>query len=183
MNNYLNFLIYIFVILSLSCEKKKVKTIHSGNPTVKLIKLNENKLKNMRTLPNTVEPLVLRTDFSNEKEWEKICKEILTPNPEFGFIPNVIFSNNILFKDFSEEQIYLESKTEYYHAFIFIIDKITSSNKEHPILCVGMKHNKGLKIRVIPSEMWCIENNLSIANMDFEDFSNSVDPDGIFRGF
>ena len=27
------------------------------------------------------------------------------------------------------------------------------------------------------------ENNLSIANMDFREFAESVDPDGVFRGF
>jgi hypothetical protein len=28
-----------------------------------------------------------------------------------------------------------------------------------------------------------IENNLSLANMDFEEFAEAVDPDGVFRGF
>jgi hypothetical protein len=31
--------------------------------------------------------------------------------------------------------------------------------------------------------LWGIENNLSIANMDFEEFGNAVGKDGIFRGF
>jgi hypothetical protein len=31
--------------------------------------------------------------------------------------------------------------------------------------------------------MWEVENNLSIANMGFEEFANAVDKDGIFRGF
>jgi len=28
-----------------------------------------------------------------------------------------------------------------------------------------------------------VENNLSLANMDFEEFADSVDADGVFRGF
>jgi hypothetical protein len=28
-----------------------------------------------------------------------------------------------------------------------------------------------------------VENNLSIGNMDFDEFANAVDKDGIFRGF
>jgi len=28
-----------------------------------------------------------------------------------------------------------------------------------------------------------VGNNLSIANRDFEEFANSVDEDGVFRGF
>ncbi len=176
-------LILLFFLLSYSCEKKTVKTIHSSNPKNKFLKVNEYKAKNLSILPNTADPLVLRTDFSNEKEWEKICTEILTPNPKFGFLPFVTFSNDTIFQDFSFENLFLETKTQYNHAFIFFIDKKTISDPEHPILCVGMKHNKGLKFRVIPSEMWGVENNLSIANMDFEDFSNSVDKDGVFRGF
>ena len=152
-------LILLFFLLSYSCEKKTVKTIHSSNPKNKFLKVNEYKAKNLSILPNTADPLVLRTDFSNEKEWDTI------------------------FQDFSFENLFLETKTQYNHAFIFFIDKKTISDPEHPILCVGMKHNKGLKFRVIPSEMWGVENNLSIANMDFEDFSNSVDKDGVFRGF
>jgi hypothetical protein len=28
-----------------------------------------------------------------------------------------------------------------------------------------------------------VENNLSVANLDFEDYADRVDADGIFRGF
>jgi len=31
--------------------------------------------------------------------------------------------------------------------------------------------------------MCSVENNLSIANMDFSEFADNVDKDGIFRGF
>jgi hypothetical protein len=37
--------------------------------------------------------------------------------------------------------------------------------------------------RVIPSELWGPENNLSIANLDFDEFANNAGSDGIFRGF
>ena len=41
----------------------------------------------------------------------------------------------------------------------------------------------GRTFRVIPSEIWGVENNLSIANMGFEEFADAVDSDGVFRGF
>jgi hypothetical protein len=31
--------------------------------------------------------------------------------------------------------------------------------------------------------MWSVENNLSLANMDFDEFADAVDAAGIFRGF
>jgi hypothetical protein len=114
----------------------------------------------MRRLPASINPLVLRTHFSNENEWQILCKEILTPQTALGFLP-----------------------AQYDHSFIFIADKITIENPEHPVLCIGLQHNRGMKLRTIPSEMWGIENNLSISNMDFEEFSNAADEDGVFRGF
>jgi hypothetical protein len=31
--------------------------------------------------------------------------------------------------------------------------------------------------------MWSVENNLSIANMEFGEFAGNLDQDGVFRGF
>ena len=67
--------------------------------------------------------------------------------------------------------------------FMFIDDRIVLSHSEHPILVVDLYDEPGRTFRVIPSEMWSIENNLSIANMEFHEFADNVDRDGIFRGF
>jgi hypothetical protein len=70
----------------------------------------------------------------------------------------------------------------------------TIADPEHPILAV---HNddpydgddpeftlpRGATFRVIPSSISEPENNLRIANMDFEEFADSTDDDGVFRGF
>jgi hypothetical protein len=37
--------------------------------------------------------------------------------------------------------------------------------------------------RCIPSELWGVDNNLNISNMDWEDFSGAAGEDGVFRGF
>jgi hypothetical protein len=39
------------------------------------------------------------------------------------------------------------------------------------------------EFRAVSSPVQGIENNLSIANMDFEEFAEAVDEDGVFRGF
>jgi hypothetical protein len=48
---------------------------------------------------------------------------------------------------------------------------------------MDLHREPGRTFRVIPSEVWGIENNLWLANMEFAEFADSVDPDGIFRGF
>jgi hypothetical protein len=84
--------------------------------------------------------------------------------------------------------------------FCFIVDTTTLTNDEHPILVVGFSPNSAeledyqrspkqtpvtdiKTFRAIPSTIQSIENNLSIANMDFEEFAHSVDVDGVFRSF
>jgi hypothetical protein len=59
----------------------------------------------------------------------------------------------------------------------------TFSDAEQPVLVVDLCEQPGRTFRVIPREMWGVENNLSIANMDYDDFANSADADGVFRGF
>lgn len=67
--------------------------------------------------------------------------------------------------------------------FIFLVDRETLTRTDHPILVVDLFDQRGRSFRVIPSEMWSVENNLSLANMDWEDFAGNVDADGVFRGF
>jgi len=59
---------------------------------------------------------------------------------------------------------------------------VTLSHAERPILCIDPSAPQNI-LRVVPSELWGIENNLSLANMDWEEFAGSVAADGIFRGF
>ncbi|ALV31684.1 hypothetical protein [Streptomyces sp. CdTB01] len=51
-----------------------------------------------------------------------------------------------------------------------------------PLLVVDLRRERGRCVRVVVAELWSIENNLSGANMDFEEFAGAVD-DGVFRGF
>jgi hypothetical protein len=39
-----------------------------------------------------------------------------------------------------------------------------------------------LNVTNFNSQIWEVENNLSIANMDFNDFFNAVDKKGVYRG-
>jgi hypothetical protein len=175
--------LFLFVVLLASCEQNAGSKKDSSNQTSNSKRELNFITISMSKLPSTKHPIVLRTDFSNENEWKMICDEIITPNPEFGFIPNVVIASDTSFQDYTEEQLLSDSTTEYNHAFIFIVDKAAMINPEHPILCLGLQHNRGLKFRTIPSEMWGIENNLSISNIDFEEISSAVDNEGIFRGF
>ncbi|GAB3849114.1 hypothetical protein GCM10027610_071720 [Dactylosporangium cerinum] len=68
-------------------------------------------------------------------------------------------------------------------SFLFLVDSVTITHPEMPLLAVDLCYEPGRSFWVVPTEMWSVENNLSLFNMDFSDFANNVDPDGVFRGF
>ena len=137
----------------------------------------------MQQLPETENALVLRTDFTDDTAWRQICASILEPFGEFEFQANVDFLDNPEYEDTTAEQVSALIPPESNHTFMFIIDEITFTFPENTILVVDLAEQPGRSFRTVPSEMWNVENNLSLANMDFEEFSNSVDSDNIFRGF
>ena len=68
------------------------------------------------------------------------------------------------------------------HALLVVADAETMSNPEHPLLCIDILPSGGT-FRVLPEQLWGVENNISAANMDFSEFASAVDSDGVFRGF
>jgi hypothetical protein len=68
-------------------------------------------------------------------------------------------------------------------SFLFVVDRHALEHPDHPILVVDLRAEPGRTFRVVPSAVWAVENNLSIANLDFADFADAVGPDGVFRGF
>jgi hypothetical protein len=137
----------------------------------------------MNQLPQTENPLVLRTDFSNQATWERIFAEIQKPVGIFRFRANVKFLDDAEYADITKAQLVRLIPANYNQTFIFIADQITMSHPEHPLLIVDLYEGSGNEFRAIPSQIQGIENNLSIANMDFEEFAEAVDENGIFRGF
>jgi hypothetical protein len=81
----------------------------------------------------------------------------------------------------SVEQIVAAAK-DTNRMFLFVVDRVSLAGPDRPILCVDLADQPGRAFRVTSTEMWSVENNLSLANMDLNDFSSSVDKDGVFRG-
>jgi hypothetical protein len=69
------------------------------------------------------------------------------------------------------------------YACLFVVDDKTVAGADHPVLVVDLHGEAGASFRVSVAELWAVENNLTLANMDFEEFAEAVDSDGVFRGF
>jgi len=152
-------------------------------------------------LPN-YNPLVVRTDFSDDDAWQAVRAGVLEIPPDVreyivamkainaaagvdvsGFGEPVEFVNIV--DDVqnagrgTDEVLQLAAEHD---ACVFVVDRQTISSADHPVLVVDLSHERGRTFRAIPTEVGGIASNLSIANMDWEDFADNVDPDGVFRG-
>ena len=132
-------------------------------------------------LPDTTDALVLRTDFSNEVAWADTWRAIESPSS--GFKAYVEFVSDSEFENATVDELVYANASSNYRSYMFVVDSVTLTNPEQPVLVIDLVDEPGRTFRVIPSEMWGVENNLSIANLDFAEFAESADDDGIFRGF
>jgi hypothetical protein len=127
--------------------------------------------------------LVIRTDFSDDAAWDAICAAIRKPATEFGFRAHVKFLSDPNHGGLTPAVLWPQvAKRPSYHSFFFIVDRQTLTDPEHPVLVVALDDRPGRSFRVIPSAMWDVENNLSIANRGFDDYLSLLDKNGVYRG-
>jgi hypothetical protein len=136
----------------------------------------------MKSLPQSQAALVIRTDLSDHEAWEAIGAAILQLTEE-GFGAQVEFVDDAAYRGLTKEQLLnLVPEGDQRPFFLMIVDDAVRS-PEHPVLVVDLWHEPGREFRAVPAAVQSVENNLSIANMDFAEFADAVDQDGIFRGF
>jgi hypothetical protein len=141
----------------------------------------------MADLPETHCVPVVRADFSNDAVWAQLKEEIISPTDE-GFLANVEFVEDRTLAGFDEETIVGAIPRAYPHRYehpvMFVVDGATISSPDHPLLVVDLHEDDASEpFRSVPRQVQAIENNLSIANMDFFEFAESADGDRVFRGF
>lgn len=141
----------------------------------------------MKSLPQTDDTLLVRTDFSDQTAWQALHTAVTTPN-EDDFLANVHVVDDPSYADLTAEQLVALSPTSYF--LMIVADRTALSASEMPLLAVlhhdaddnGTEPEHG-ELRVTAEELWSIENNISLSNMDWEEFVGAADEDGVFRGF
>ena len=125
----------------------------------------------------------------------EIQAAIAEPQTEDGFTAFVTFVNDRAYEGITPSQLLERVPADVHHAVVFLVDTTTLIHPDRPILVVnlydyaealedqGKGPQYGATFRVVPSEMWSVQNNLTISNMDWEEFAGNLDGDGIFRGF
>jgi hypothetical protein len=133
----------------------------------------------MKSLPQSDDTLLIRTDFSDQEGWKALRIAVMTPN-EDDFLANVHFVDDLAYRDVTAEQLAALLDP---HALLIVADKLSIASPEQPLLCIYGGEEGTEQLRVVAEELWSIENNISIANMDWVEFTSAAADDGIFRGF
>nr|WP_157514372.1 hypothetical protein [Nocardia concava] len=108
------------------------------------------------------------------------------------FEADVTFVDDRAFAGLSATELLERMPVDSEHSLLLVVDETTIRSSEHPVLVVdlGSKPSPddnwpgrpaGRSFRALPHTIQEIENNLSISNMDWEDFAEGVDDDGVRR--
>jgi hypothetical protein len=136
----------------------------------------------MLILPSTEDSLLVRTTFGNEDAWVDALSSVLSEN-EDGFRAYVKVVDDIAWDRVGWEQVRQAALAgNQYASVLFIVDS-AALESGYPIQVIDLSKESRRPFRCIARELWGVDNNLNIANMDWEEFAESTDNDGVFRGF
>jgi hypothetical protein len=126
--------------------------------------------------------VVLRTDFSGQAVWVAV-RDAITAETAEGFRAEVTVVDDPAYDGAAVDDV-VAAAGEHVLGIVVIVDDVALTTPDHPVLVISLApEHRGQRFRSIPSGIQSIENNLSIASMDWEDFAGSVDQHGVFRGF
>ncbi|MFJ1460977.1 DUF6924 domain-containing protein [Nocardia sp. N2S4-5] len=133
----------------------------------------------MNVLPSA--SVLVRTWFGDDAAWESLTRKVEIPSAE-GFLASITLVNDPIFEALSTDALIAQQSGG--SIVSFLADEITLTHAEHPIVAVRMLPRPDSEpFRVVPAALWSVENNINLANMDWTDFTTSLDADGVFRGF
>ncbi|MGW0856634.1 DUF6924 domain-containing protein [Streptomyces sp. NPDC002690] len=160
----------------------------------------------MKDLPQSEATLLIRTDFADEAAWQDLRTAVTTPADEDDdFLAMLHIVDDPAYRDLTAEQIVALAPAE--DDLLILADREAMTGAEMPLLAVytGVDEDEDEdngqdagdataegdggsvpgfdELRVIASELWSVENNISLANMDWEEFVDAAEEDGVFRGF
>jgi hypothetical protein len=121
---------------------------------------------------------LVRTDFSDQAAWEAVRDAALAFN-EDGFAAGLTVVDDPAFDGVHADAILASASGR--QNLCLVVDSTALTHPENPILVLGSGRRPD-RFRVIPSEVWSVENNL-FWNMDWREFIGGLDQDGVFRGF
>ena len=145
----------------------------------------------MTAHPDTNQAWVVRTDFSNDDKWEDAVREIMTPRKVLGMDvrARVTLITDKRYEKMSANEVVGAIPESYEFLYCFIFDSTSNSEDESPILVLNLETEEAFEpsqtfqFRAYPAQVFWIDSNLSISNIDFDVYTIELEPGAIFDGF
>lgn len=140
-------------------------------------------------------PLV-RTDFSSDSAWAKVVQQINRPD-EYGYVPHIVLVDDPEFAGVTGAALGETLAESEIAGYALLADARTMAEAagggevtvDYVDLSVADPEDAelfnsfmGRTFRCAVAAIASVETNLSIANVDFYEFADNTDPDGVFRG-
>ncbi|WP_026539920.1 DUF6924 domain-containing protein [Paenarthrobacter nicotinovorans] len=136
----------------------------------------------MSTLPSTWDSLLVRTNFTDAQTWSEALAVVRTENAD-GFRAYVEVVDDRAWGNVGWQSLCNAVLGNAQHAAIlFIVDGV-ALGPDLPVLVVDPSEPSNQPFRCAASSLWSVDNNLNIANMDWDEFAENTDIHGVFRGF
>jgi len=132
--------------------------------------------------PDDLTSLVIRVDFSDDAAWDMLQADL----DGLDDYSHATYVNDPAFADVTIEALVerdASAADDDKVLYLFLADATTMTDDEHPLLAVDLDEEPGRTFRVPTSWFIDVSANLSLANMDFEEFADAAEADGTFRGF
>ena len=123
---------------------------------------------------------MIRTDFSDDGAWARLLEDAARPSWPDGFMASFVPISDRGYEGLQAADL---ASLEGDAFFVYAADRRSMRGPERTLLVVDRLHDRGRWFRVTLEEAWAVENNLSLFNMDFFEFADAADDDGVFRGF
>jgi hypothetical protein len=134
-------------------------------------------------LPELTCSLLVRTDFTSDDAWREVRDQALRGSGE-GFRAYLEPVSDPAFGGARWEEVKAAVPADEHGApVLFIAGSTTLTRPGHPVLVVDLLDDDRRPFRCIPPELRGIDVNLNIANVDWAEFADAADENGVFRGF
>ena len=123
---------------------------------------------------------LLRTDGSKPERWDALLRAIRVPN-SLGFLASVLPITDPALEGLTVDQLRELPGTGDAVTFVLVADAEALAGDDFPILVVDVSGDDQPSFRVTAPCLWVVENNLSLANVDWQELLDSTAPDGVLR--